>query len=641
MEVEMHAELGVTEAPVGSDDRRVGLLVRRLLDRAVGALVVAALAGEVAIIFVGTVSREFFDHSFLWTQETATLSLSVIAFVGGALAYKEGQSLSIEAFVRLLPPRTRAAVRSFGDALVLLIAALVAVYAYDATRRDWSQLSTDLRLPLGAYNLPVCLGAVLICLYAVEHLWRRRSVSTVLLVTAPLAAAVAAILTEPHWSDWSLRNASSWTHYFWIGLVVMAVLFALGISIPFVLLIVPVTYFFVSHQVPTLVVEQQMVDSISSFLLLAIPFFVLAGIIMAEGGLGSRIAELVKLSVGRLPGGLQHAVILFMFVFSGLSGSKVADMAAVGATLGPELEQAGHRREDSTAVLAASAIMGETIPPSIALIVMGSITTSFSIGALFIAGVIPAVLLALFLALAVIFLHRGERGAEFRLERVGWAEKGRVLVRGIPALGLPVLLVYAIVGGVATPTEASSFAVVYGIVLAALYRKLTFRGLFASTRQAAVMSGMILFIISTAAGFSWFLNIEGFPTTLAKLLGEDLGYRTWAFSLASVGLLVVTGAFLEGLAAILIFGPLLLPTAIGLGIDPLQYGIVLVASMNLGFFTPPVGVGAYVACSIGGVSIERFIRPFAPYWVAMLVGILAFSLIEWPSTWLPNLFHLH
>lgn len=638
----MRAELGAADVPIAPyDGRRVGPLLRCSLDGAVSALVVAALVGEVAIIFVATVAREFFNHSFLWTEETATLSLSVIGFVGGALAYKEGQSLSIEAFVRQLPPRARAAVATFGDVVVLLTTLLVAVYAYDAARRDWSQLSPDLGLPLGVYDLPVCLGGLLISLYAAERLWRRRSVSTALLAAAPLVVAIAAIITEPHWKDWSLRNATAWTQYFWIGLVVMGVLFALGISIPFVLLIVPVTYFFVSHQVPTLVVEQQMVDSMSSFLLLAIPFFVLAGIVMAEGGLGRRIADLCKLFVARLPGGLQHAVILFMFVFSGLSGSKVADMAAVGATLGPELEQAGYRREESTAVLAASAIMGETIPPSLALIVMGSITTSFSIGALFIAGVIPAALLAVLLALAVIFVHRGERAASLRLPHVGWRDKGRVLVRGIPALGLPVLLVYAIVGGVATPTEASSFAVVYGVILTALYRKLTIRNLFASTRLAAVMSGMILLIISTAAGFSFFLNIEGFPRTLARLLGQDLGNRTWAFALASVALLVVAGAFLEGLAAILIFAPLLLPMAAGLGIDPLQYGIVLVAAMNLGFFTPPVGVGAFVACSIGGVKIERFARPFVPYWVAMLIGIVAFSLIKWPTTWLPNLFHLH
>jgi tripartite ATP-independent transporter DctM subunit len=615
--------------------RRLARL-RRAFDVAVDGMLVAALVSEALIIFTATVSRKLFNHSFTWTQESASLALSVIAFLGGAVAYREGQALSVQAVLRLLPERGRHLAAAFGDSVVFLMSVLLAVFAYQAAFRNWSVLTTDERLPLGLFDLPLVIGASLFALYAADRLLRQRALA--IWVFAVLAAAsAAAILTQPAWNTWSLSLGTSWTRYFWVSFIAIAVLFALGLPIPFVLIVVPVLYFFVSRQVPTLVAEQQMTDATNNFLLLAIPFFVLAGLVMAYGGLGQRTADVVKLFLRRLPGGLQHSVIGFMYVFSGLSGSKVADMAAVGTTLGPELEAAGHRREETTAVLAASAVMGESIPPSIALIVLGSVTP-LSIGALFLGGIIPAALLAVLLSAAVVFRSWGQHVRP--AEPVSWRTRGSTVLRAIPAIGLPVILVYGIVGGVGTPTEVSSFAVIYGFVAAFMYRSMNARRVWTSCRDAAVLSGMIIFIISSATVFSWFLNVEGFPTTLANLLGRDLGDRRWAFILASVALLVVMGAFLEGIAAVLIFAPLLLPMAVSLGIDPLQYGIVLVVAMNLGYFTPPIGIGAYVACSIGRSTIEDFIKPFLPYWILLLLGIVVMGFWAGPSTFLPNLFHV-
>jgi tripartite ATP-independent transporter DctM subunit len=610
--------------------------LRVAVDAAVDGTLVAALVSEAVIIFVATVSRKLLNHSFLWTQESASLALSVIAFLGGAVAYREGQALSVQAVLRLLPERGRRLAEAFGDSIVFLVSVMIAVFAYQAAFRNWPVLTTDERLPLGLFDIPLVVGACLFAFYAADRLIRQRALAVGVLAALG-AGSVAAILTQPAWNSWSLSLGLSWTHYFWVSFILIAVLFALGLPIPFVLIVVPVIYFFVSRQVPTLVAEQQMTDATNNFLLLAIPFFVLAGLVMAHGGLGHRTADVVKLFLRRLPGGLQHSVIGFMYVFSGLSGSKVADMAAVGTTLGPELEAAGHRREDTTAVLAASAVMGESIPPSIALIVLGSVTP-LSIGALFLGGIIPAALLAVLLSLAVVARSWGEHVRP--AERVSWGTRGTTVLRAVPAIGLPVILVYGIVGGVGTPTEVSSFAVIYGVVAAVIYRSMSVRRLWTSCRDAAVLSGMIIFIISSAAVFSWFLNIEGFPTTLANLLGRDLGDRRWAFVLASVALLVVMGAFLEGIAAVLIFAPLLLPMAVSLGVDPLQYGIVLVVAMNLGYFTPPIGIGAYVACSIGRTTIEEFIKPFLLYWILLLAGIVVMAFWEWPSTFLPQLFHV-
>ncbi len=629
----LEAEVGVL--PVETFQVDAASSVRRALDLIVDGAIVAAVVGELGIVFVATLARWLANVSFLWTQESAALALSVIAFIGGAAAYREGQHVSVEAVVRLLPPRGRAITAGLATSIVLVVSIAVAKFAVDIARSTWSTPSPDLHLPGGLSGLILACGSALVVLYTLAELLRRRSLVDLAALVVVLALCGGVILSKPLWEAWSLSLGLQWQNYLWIGVVLMAILLAIGVPIAFVLLAIPIAYFFVSRQVPTIVVGQQMTDSTTSFLLLAIPFFVLAGVIMAHGGLGRRLVDLVTLFIGRLPGGLQQSVIGFMYLFSGLSGSKVADMAAVGTTLGPELERAGYQREQTAAVLAASSVMGETIPPSIALLVLGA-ATSLSVGGLFVAGIIPAAFLALLCAVIVAFTNRrvAPRGPS-----ITWHQRARIILRGLPALGLPVILIYGVAGGVGTPTEVSSFAVVYGVIVAAFYREMRPGRLWQSCRETAFLSGMIIFIIASATAFSWFLNIEQLPTTLTGVL-NDMGDRRWAFVLASIALLVLMGAFLEGLPALIIFSPILLPMAVAVGVNPIQYGIVLIAAMGLGFYTPPIGIGAYVACSIAKTKVEKLFKPLLPYWIVLLLGIIVLGFVEWPSTVLPRLFHL-
>ena len=296
---------------------------------------------------------------------------------------------------------------------------------------------------------------------------------------------------------------------------------AIGVPIAFSLMIGTSVYIFSSGAVPMIALSQNMVDGTGSFVLLALPFFILAGIIMERGQISSRLVQFVQSLVGHYRSGLLQAGVVSMYLMSGLSGSKAADIAAVGSILREKLRSEGYSLEQGAAVLAASAAMGETIPPSIAMLVVGSITT-LSVGALFVAGIIPAAVIAVCL-MVLIYVQALWIGAP-RSPRVSLGAMLRTAVAAVPPMMMPLILFGGIIFGVATPTEVSAFAVVYGIMLAGLaYREFTFKSFLASTYECTLLSGMILFIVAAASSFSWVLTIAGLPQSLADLLGSTHG----------------------------------------------------------------------------------------------------------------------
>jgi tripartite ATP-independent transporter DctM subunit len=289
--------------------------------------------------------------------------------------------------------------------------------------------------------------------------------------------------------------------------------------------------------------------------------------------------------------------------------------------------------EEVAAVLASSAAMGEIIPPSIAMIVLGSIT-SLSISALFLAGLVPAATIAAGLMVCVYLRtrHRPQL-AKPRSARI-------VLVttwKAFPAFGMPLLLIGGILFGIGTPTEVSSFAVVYGVVVSIIvYRAMSARQLWRMAADTASLVGMYLFVISTASAFSWTLSIANVPQGLAQHLSEFGGGKLEFLAITLLAMIVV-GALLEGLPALLIFGPLLLPIAIKLGIPPLQFGILLLVAMGIGLFTPPIGIGAYIACTAVGARLERMIRVWPVYFAALIVGLIIVALFPQLTLIVPSL----
>jgi tripartite ATP-independent transporter DctM subunit len=301
------------------------------------------------------------------------------------------------------------------------------------------------------------------------------------------------------------------------------------------------------------------------------------------------------------------------------------------------LRRQGYDMEQSTAVLAASAVMGETVPPSIPMLVLASVTT-LSTGALFIAGLVPAVVIGICL-MGLIYVQ-ARRSAAPRPPRADRGQITRATLGGLLPLLMPVFLFGGILFGVGTPTEVSSFAVVYGLVLACLiYRELGWRAFLKGVIDCAAASGMILFILSTASSFAWALTTAHLPDRLVELL-TGAHQSQWVFMLASILLLIVTGSVLEGLPALLILAPILMPIAGQIGVNELHYGIVLVIAMGIGTFMPPIGACFYITCAVCETTIEGAGRRMVPFLVVLVLGLVAVALVPWFTLFLPMKFHL-
>lgn len=601
---------------------------RGWFNAALDAIIVCALLGELAVMVANVVARSAFHYSFPWSQEVAELPLAILAFIGGAMAYRDDQQMAMHAVADRLPVSWRPAMAAVGDWLVFVISLATATFSVPMLISRLDESTPILQISSAWYALPMTAGFLLLAVFALGRLRgypRRLVLST---GAAVLALAAALVFEHDVWSA-SLQTGG----LPWLTLVVFAATLAVGLPIGFVLSIASVVYLYTASTVSPVVVPIALYNGITSFLLLALPFFILAAYIMTEGGLSQPLADFVRTLVGHLRGGLLQVIVVTMYIFSGISGSKLADVAAVGTSMKDMLQKQGYKPAESVAVLASSAIMGETIPPSLAMLVLGSIT-ALSIGALFLAGVVPAALMAI--CLMVLIYLRARLSGLATSTRSSWEERGVAALRALPALLVPLLLVGGIVLGIATPTEISSIAVVYALVAAAaIYRSLSLRTLWQLLVETGVMSGMILFIVSASSAFSWSLTVAQVPARIAEWVSA-LGGSPWPFLVASVATLVIMGAVLEGLPALLIFGPLLLPVTEQLGINPLQFGIVLLFAIGMGIFLPPVGVGFYIACSVGGASVEETSRRMVPYLLVLLAGLALVAAVPWFSLVLPH-----
>jgi len=376
------------------------------------------------------------------------------------------------------------------------------------------------------------------------------------------------------------------------------------------------------------------VNGTGNFILLAVPFFILAGLIMERGGMSVRLVRFIHALVGHLRGGLLQVAVVSMYVVSGLSGSKPADVAAVGTVMRDELTER-HGAAEGAAVLAASAIMGETVPPSIAMLIVGSIT-NVSVAAMFIGGLIPAAVMALSL-MALIYV-RARRSNAPVIARAPLAVMLRAASGATLPLIMPGILLGGILAGIATPTEVAAFAAVYGLVLAAVvYREMSLEAFVRTAIDTAALTGVLLFIFAAASGFSWALTVAYLPQRLVELL-HSVGASTTVFMLGSIALLVVVGVLLEGLPSLNVLAPLLIPIAGQLGLSGIHYALVLIIAMGVGGFMPLAGVGFYVCCAIMRADIEKAAHAMGPYLVAIVIGLLIVAFVPPLTLVLPHYF---
>lgn len=605
--------------------------------RAIGLLATtiaaAALLIELVVVLVSIIGRATVGHGPLWSDEASRLALAIIAFVGGAAAYRGAHHTAIRLVTDRLDHTSRQAVGAGIEWLVLIVTATTAWQSVALLTASWDNVTPILQVSTGWITLPVTAGLLLIALFALERLlvgysWRMAGATGV--VAGACTALVAHAAGAPTFAD----NPGS-------ALTGMILLFfgaiLLGMPVSFGMLFATLSYLDLTDAAPLVAVPQAMVDGTGNFILLALPFFIFAGLIMERGGISVRLVHFAMALIGRVRGGLLQVVVVTIFLVSGVSGSKVADVAAVGPVVRRELKRQGYRESEGAAVLAASAAMGETIPPSIAMLVLGSVTP-ISIGTLFIAGVLPAVVIALCLmALIYALARRHPRRDDVRVA----GGRLRAVPGAILPLIMPVAMVAGIKFGIATPTEASSLAVVYGVVLSALvYRAMPVKTALGLAGECANSAGMVLFVLSSASAFAWVLTAANLPQELVLLLGA-MGGGQWAFMLGSVVLLIVIGSLLEGLPALIILAPLLLPIAVQMGVDAVQYGIVLILAMGVGAFIPPIGVGFYVSAAVAGSDIESAARTMLPYAVVLVLAVLLIAFVPGITLLLPRLLEGH
>lgn len=377
---------------------------------------------------------------------------------------------------------------------------------------------------------------------------------------------------------------------------------------------------------------QRMFSGIDSFALLAIPFFVLAGNIMNQGGIALRLINLAKAMAGRLPGALIHANIIANMFFGAISGSSVAAAAAVGGTMGPIQEKEGYPKEFCAAANIASAPAGFLIPPSGPMIVFSLVSGGTSIAALFIAGYIPGILMGLSLMVYVYFVSK-KRGYPV-YPSITWMEFGSVLWKAFFSL---MLVIIVIVCGLFTATEGAAVAVVYAAVLSVIYRSLTWKQFWDATVKAAHTTAVVLFLIGSSSIMSWIMSYTGIPNAISDSILR-LSDNWFVVMLLINICLAIIGTFMDVTPAILIFTPIFMPIALKLGMDPVHFGVMFIFNMCLGNMTPPVGSVLFVGCSIAKLRIEQVVRPLLPFFGVLLFDLLFVTYIPQLSLFLPKLF---
>ncbi|MDZ5697878.1 TRAP transporter large permease [Chelativorans sp. M5D2P16] len=423
----------------------------------------------------------------------------------------------------------------------------------------------------------------------------------------------------------------------YLPVATLLVLLAFNVQVAFAIGIAALAFFVVSGAMPVQVFVQRFIAATQSFPLLAVPFFILAGAIMNEAGITRRMLHLAETLTGHVTGGLAQVNIVLSTLLSGMSGSANADTAVQSKLLVPEMARRGYDVGYSAAVTASSSIIAATIPPGIGLILYGFLA-NVSIGALFLAGILPGLLLAILLMIAAWVIARRRGYLPSRAKRASWQERWEAFKGAWLALLIPVGVVGGIRFGLFTATEAGAVAVVYSIAVGLVYRGLSWRSIPKVLSQSVLATAAIMLIICAANAFGFYMSWVGIPKQAANFIAGLTENPVLILLLINV-LLLGVGMLIEGTAVLILLTPILVPVITALGIDPVHFGIVMVLNLTIGGMTPPLGTLMFVACSVTGVSIAKFTREAAPFLAVLLAALLAVTFIPQIALWLPSLGH--
>ncbi|MFM0437005.1 TRAP transporter large permease subunit [Paraburkholderia strydomiana] len=581
------------------------------------------LVAEVVLLLTNVFCRYVLQDPLIWGDELASILFIWLSMLGAVVALRRGEHMRLTMFVDRMSPQNRAFAETVGNFIVMTFVLLLVRPATDWAMNEWIISTPALELPNTIPAAAIPVAAALMLVLAITRLLERSSLRDCLKAFA-LVAGVAIALYIARQALAPL-TALSLVLFFAVGVITII---CLGVPIMVAFGVCTFAYLATVTGAPLTIVVSTMNQGMSSLILLAVPLFILLGALMEAMGLAEAMIRFLASLIGHKRGGLAYVLIGAMYLVSGISGSKVADMAALAPGLFPEMKKRGANEGDLVAMLSSAAAMSETIPPSLVLITIGSVT-GVSIAALFTGGFMPAVVGAV--ALAAVVWFKSRRESLQGVQRASWGEVGRAFLISLPALALPFVIRAAVVEGIATATEVATIGVAYTCVVGLLlYRRFDWSRLYPILVEAASLSGAILIIIGCATAMGWALTQSGFSAQLASMMMAAPGGKLGFLAISAITF-VMLGSFLEGIPAIVLFGPLLFPIARAMGISDVHYAMVVVFAMGLGLFAPPLGLGFYAACAVSKVDPSAAMRRVWPYLGALAAALVVIVLVPWVS----------
>jgi len=598
--------------------------LQRVLGHCLAVPVALLVVAEITVLLAGVIGRYVFHTPLIWSDELASILFLWLAMLGSAVAFEKGEHMRMTAVVGKLSPATRAFADVLATVAALVFLSLVLPHALEYAQEEAIIRTPALDVPNSWRVAAMAVGFGAMALLSVLRLAQcadRKIVGR--------ALALAALLLVGLWMLQPVFQQLGNVNLVIFFVVLVAACVFSGVPIAFAFGLATLGYMTLTTSTPILVVVGRMDEGMSHLILLSVPLFVFLGQLIVMTGMARAMVAFLASLLGHVRGGLHYVLVGAMYLVSGISGSKAADMAAVAPVLFPEMKKRGAKEGDLVALLSATGAQTETIPPSIVLITIGSVT-GVSISALFTGGMLPGLVLAVGLIGVVFWRYRREDLSQ--VVRANRAEIAKSFVVALPAIALPFIIRAAVVGGVATATEVSTIGIVYAVVAGlVVYRQFDFRRLYPMLVETASLSGAILLIIGAATAMAWGLTQSGFSNTLADLMRALPGGAV-GFMAVSVLAFIILGSVLEGIPAIVLFGPLVFPIARAMGIHEVHYAMVVILAMGIGLFAPPFGVGYYAACAISKIHPDEGIRPILGYIAVMVVGLIIVAAVPWIST---------
>jgi tripartite ATP-independent transporter DctM subunit len=573
----------------------------------------------IILVLIGVLFRYFLSAPIIWIDEAATFTFLWLSMLGSVIAIDRAEHLRLTLFLRFIPEYLQSLVQTF--ALVCMAGFLLALInpAVEHAIFESVVMSPALDVSQGYRIAAIAFGFILMFAITAFQILKYSSPRDI-----AISVLIAGLICLLFWLQKPALLNLGQANILIFLVVVSAICLVIGVPIAFCFGIGTLTFLFFSTNLPVSVIIGRMDEGMSHLILLSVPVFVLLGCILDGTGMGKAIVDFLSSLIGHVRAGMSYVLLGSLYLVSGISGSKISDMATVAPALFPEMKRRGNRPSEMVALLATGAVMADTVPPSIVLIVLGSVA-SLSIAGLFTSGFVIA--FVLLMALAIVARWKSGRESLADVKRAPTSLMVRTMIVAAPALVLPFMIRSLIGGGVATATEVSTVAVVYALLVGiVLYGGITPSKFYDMLVETAALSGAIMLIMGTALAAAWALTQTGFASNLAAMMKELPG--GWiSFMGVTILTFLVLGCLLEGLPALVLLAPLMFPIAKDLGIHGIHYAMVVVVSMNIGLFTPPIGIGFYIACSIGKVEPDEAIKAVWIYLLALIAGLLVIALV--------------